>query len=1018
MTDSSDQKCTQQRLEPAPDFCKTDPVQDRAGKVFYELGYRDSEITRCVADIFSLIHPDDLPSVRAALNGQSGGTGESYRCEFRLRAKDGAWIWYASLGKFMGVAGDNPKRLFIGATFNVNERKQKTVELDYLTRTLKLLSTCNKMLIQAASEQEFIDAICKLAVETGDYTMAWIGYAEHDAARSVTVRAHYGFNDGYLDNLRLTWQDSLLGQGPAGTSIRTGTTVVNQDYASNPSMEPWYDAAIKSGYKSSIAVPVIIQNQIVGVFNAYTGKQFAFEPLEILLLEELAGILSYGIDSLRTRVQNETAQLALKKESEKNLALLRNASDGIHIIDELGNVVEFSDSFCAMLGYTRSEMAVMHVSHWDVNFSDVGLRQKIQEQLNFHGRSQFESRHVRKDGVVLDVELSGHPLILDGRNLIFNSSRDITERKKIEASLRQKQQEIIDSENQSRDLLNNLRTAIIVYSPLSEITFSNARASELLALSFGQIQGKVAIAPGWRIIDEQECTLKRMDYPANKVIATLKPMDACVVGVVVPGKAETTWILVYAFPEFKATGELLQVVVQFDDITAIKLADQKIHQLAFYDDLTRLPNRRVLMDRLNSALAISTRSNKYGALLFIDLDRFKMVNDVFGHDYGDLLLIEVARRIQSGIRAEDTVVRLGGDEFVVLIVEIHEQIEVASQKTAILVDKLRCSLNVPYHLRGNVQHSSPSIGVSLFCHGTETAESLLKQADMAMYKAKEAGRNAFRFFNPDMQLAVETRSLLESDLRHAITSQQLYLNFQIQVDSAHRPMGAEALVRWKHPVKGLVPPMQFIPIAEESSLIINIGDWVLNEACRQLKMWSHARHTGTLTLAVNVSAQQFRQADFVKKLKALIHHHGIKADRLKLELTESVVLDDVSDVVAKMHVLKKLGVQLSMDDFGTGYSSLAYLKQLPLDQVKIDQSFVRDLITDPNDAVMVKTIIDLANNFRLQVIAEGVESVAQLEFLKRHGCMAFQGYLFSRPVSVAEFEVLVSQAYTQPGPAD
>lgn len=368
----------------------------------------------------------------------------------------------------------------------------------------------------------------------------------------------------------------------------------------------------------------------------------------------------------------------------------------------------------------------------------------------------------------------------------------------------------------------------------------------------------------------------------------------------------------------------------------------------------------------------------------------------------------MAKRIKSCAREVDTVARLGGDEFVVLLVEIDEHIEVASQKTALIAEKIRASLCVSYQLKGNAQHSSPSIGVSLYRGNEEHADVLLRQADMSMYQAKEAGRNALRFFNPAMQLAVETHAALEADLRHAVPDQQLHLYYQIQVDSDQRPLGAEALVRWIHPKRGMVSPMQFIPIAEESSLILDIGGWVLNTACRQLAVWTQVEQTRHLTMAVNVSAQQFRQPDFVEMLAAVLSRYNVEASRLKLELTESVVLNDVADVVTKMYALKALGVKLSMDDFGTGYSSLSYLKQLPLDQIKIDQSFVRDIITDPNDAVMVKTIIDLAKNFRLHVIAEGVETESQLDFLKLHGCMAYQGYLFGKPVPIEEFQNLLN----------
>jgi len=472
------------------------------------------------------------------------------------------------------------------------------------------------------------------------------------------------------------------------------------------------------------------------------------------------------------------------------------------------------------------------------------------------------------------------------------------------------------------------------------------------------------------------------------------------------GQIYPKWLTITAVKNEQ--GQTTEYVAIFSDITARKQAEEEIRNLAFYDALTKLPNRRLMLDRFHLALSVSARSHHYGAVLFLDMDKFKTLNDTLGHDYGDLLLIEVAQRIQSCVREVDTVARLGGDEFVVLLEEVDTGAEQASQKVALIAEKIRASLAAPYRLKDYEQHSSPSIGVSLYRGNAESVDALLKHADLAMYQAKDSGRNAVRFFDPAMQLAVETRAAIEADLRHAVPGQQLRLYYQIQVDNDNRPLGAEALVRWLHPKRGMVSPAQFIPVAEESSLILDIGNWVLDTACQQLAAWDKNEQMRGLELAVNVSAQQFRLHDFVDKVAAALRAHQVDPSRLKLELTESVVLTDVSDVVAKMHALKALGVKLSLDDFGTGYSSLSYLKQLPLDQLKIDQSFVRDIATDPNDAVMVKTIIDMAQNFRLNVIAEGVETEAQLGFLKQNGCMAYQGYLFSKPVPIDQFEALLA----------
>ena len=472
------------------------------------------------------------------------------------------------------------------------------------------------------------------------------------------------------------------------------------------------------------------------------------------------------------------------------------------------------------------------------------------------------------------------------------------------------------------------------------------------------------------------------------------------------GQIYPKWLTITAVKDID--GKITSYVAIFSDITERKEAEAEIHHLAFYDTLTKLPNRRFLLDRIQQAQSLSSRSNLYGALLFLDMDRFKTLNDTLGHDHGDRFLIEVARRMLHCVRDVDTVARIGGDEFVVLIEEIGLNAEEVSQKSAMIAEKIRAALAAPYQIGDNEHHSSSSIGICLYRGNNESVDSLFKHADMAMYQAKGSGRNAVRFFDPTMQIAVETRAALEADLRLAVPQKQLRLYYQIQLDSDLHPLGAEALIRWIHPVRGMVSPMQFIPIAEESSLILDIGHWVLETACKQLALWDKREQTSNLVLAINVSAAQFKKHDFVDMVTTMINIHQINPNLLKLELTESVVLSDVSDVVAKMHALKALGIRLSLDDFGTGYSSLSYLKQLPLDQIKIDQSFVRDITTDLSDAVMVQTIIGLAQNFRLNVIAEGVETEAQLTFLKQHGCMAYQGYLFSKPVPIEQFEALLA----------
>ena len=446
------------------------------------------------------------------------------------------------------------------------------------------------------------------------------------------------------------------------------------------------------------------------------------------------------------------------------------------------------------------------------------------------------------------------------------------------------------------------------------------------------------------------------------------------------------------------------------DITERKKAEERINALAFFDQLTGLPNRTLLLDRLKQSMAASARGGNYGALLFIDLDNFKTLNDTLGHDMGDQLLKQVAQRLTECVREGDTVARLGGDEFVVVLAGLTPNEQYAATSTEMIADKILAALNQPY-LLGDVAHqSTASIGVTLFRGQLATIDDLMKQADLAMYKSKSAGRNTVRFFDPDMEAVAVKRAALDKDLRVAVDKQQFLLHYQAQVVNDGRLTGVEVLVRWLHPERGMVSPAEFIPLAEETGLILPLGHWVLETACRQLAAWATRPEMEHLTVAVNVSAHQFRHADFVDEVVAVLDRSGANPQRLKLELTESLLIANVDEIIEKMFALKAKGVGFSLDDFGTGYSSLAYLKRLPLDQLKIDQSFVRDVLTDPNDASIARTIIALAQGLGIGVIAEGVETAAQRDFLADAGCHVYQGYFFSRPLPVQGFEAFAQQA--------
>lgn len=458
---------------------------------------------------------------------------------------------------------------------------------------------------------------------------------------------------------------------------------------------------------------------------------------------------------------------------------------------------------------------------------------------------------------------------------------------------------------------------------------------------------------------------------------------------------EFRWVVEQGSPRYDSEGRFLGYVGHCMDITEGKRAEAEIQHLAYHDPLTELPNRALFLDRLSQALAAARRAKRYGAMLFVDLDQFKRINDVYGHALGDAVLKEVATRLRFYLRQGDTVARLGGDEFVILVPELSAEAEAAATLALSVAEKIRTALENPIHIDGQDYRATASVGITLFPKDTESVDDLMREADIAMYRAKESGRNALAYFEPGMQEAVTQRYALEQELREAVLKEAFELFLQSQVDATGRIIGAEALVRWRHPERGLIMPATFIPVAEDSGLIVALGDWVLRESCGLIARLDAAGYS--LRIAVNVSPRQFRQPNFVARVKEILSATGADPTHLSLEITENLLVEHASEGVARMTELAAMGIRFAIDDFGTGYSSLAYLKRLPLFELKIDKSFVQDVPSDPNDAALVEAILSMARHLHFDVVAEGVETLAQLDFLKQHGCERFQGYHFHRP---------------------
>ncbi len=576
---------------------------------------------------------------------------------------------------------------------------------------------------------------------------------------------------------------------------------------------------------------------------------------------------------------------------------------------------------------------------------------------------------------------------------------------------RQIQKELADSKSKLNRLLNHLAEGVYEVDTSGNCTFVNHSFLTMLGYrNESEILGKNVHAlihhhrPDGREYLNQDCKIYRA-FRANQEINVADEVFWRKDGTAIP-------VEYWSVPVVQ-DGTLLGATVTFVDISSRKAAEARIETLAFYDPLTNLPNRRLLIDRLEQTLASCKRTSHEGALLFIDLDNFKTVNDTLGHDKGDILLQQVASRLTPCLRMGDTVARLGGDEFVVILKDLSPESDHAAAEAELVGKKILATLSQPYQLDTQECICTCSIGITLLNHPQSNIDELMKQADIAMYQAKKTGRNCLRFFDLEMQSTVVNRAAIELNLRKALMNHQFTLFFQIQVDSQSNPIGAEALIRWIDPVHGVVSPATFIPLAEETGIIVPIGYWVLEVACAQIQAWQNKANSRNLVLAVNISAKQFRHEDFIEQVKKLIDTYRINPKLLKLELTESLMLDDINNIVDTMMRLKALGVQFSLDDFGTGYSSLQYLKRLPLDQLKIDQSFVNDIASDENDRAIVRTVIAMANSLNVEVIAEGVETEEQQAFLLENGCKQYQGYLFGKPVPIEEFNQQLQSGFAR-----
>lgn len=823
--------------------------------------------------------------------------------------------------------------------------------------------------------KDVLNTLCRRVVEILDYTWAVIGLKNQDGSVSFPFKAGNGSET--IDQIVVRWDESPEGQGAIGKAIRNGQAQIF-DLHHNLLFAPWRKTIDKFNLNSSLVLPLLYENQVFGVLALYSQIPNYFEQNLFSHLERFADQIMLTIAAGKNREQLLLYNL-----------LSQNTKDIILFVDQNTKILEANQSAIAAYGYTREELLSMSIP--DLRAPDT-LSDFVEHFAEAWNQTLlYETCYKRKDGSTFPAEVSPTATWLNGQRIQFAVIRDITARKQAEEAL------WLEKER-AQVTLQSIGDAVITTDIEGKIEYLNQVAEELTGWTLARATG-MKLEEVFRIRSEINGELA--ESPVTRCLNEGRIVGLANHTVLVHKDGHHYAIEDSAAPIRDRDGSIIGAVLVFHDVTAKRnLLRQMTHQ-AYHDSLTGLPNRLLFNDRLNQAISQAHRKNRKVAVLFLDLDRFKLVNDTLGHAVGDRLLQAVGHRLKSIMREGDTIGRQGGDEFIIILPEVSSDTE-----AGIVAQKLLSVFSTPFLLENEEVFITPSIGISLYPTDGDDFETLLKHADTAMYHAKESGRNNYKYFTWTLNATALERLELENSLRHALEREEFTIHYQPVVSLSEGVIvGVEALVRWNHPQKGLIPPVKFIPVAEDTGFIVPLGEWVLRAACEQASLWQKKGYP-PLRLAVNLSGRQFRQTDLIETISQILEETGFPPQSLELELTESIVAQDIDFTIELLNQIKAMGIRISIDDFGTGFSSLSYLRRFPIDTLKIDKSFVWDIDPEHGDEI-VTAIIALAQNLKLKVIAEGVETKEQLSFLKIKGCHEVQGYLFCQPVPRHEFESLL-----------
>lgn len=939
------------------------------------------------------LHPDDRENLLKSFN-ECLETGGPMTLEYRRSNRNGEWQWISSVGKVVEWdQNHNPLRM-IGIHTDISAHKQAQRRIERLTQLYATLSSINEAIVHldanaAEPVTQLYRDVCRIAVEKGGIQLAWIGHLNPQNGL-IEPLVWYGENAEYLQGLVISANaDRPEGCGPTGTAFRENHTFFVDDFSVNPATQVWKLRASPFSWGSSAALPIRCADKPCAVMTLYQSAITVWDEDARMLVNEIARELSFALDLLKIKAQKEQSEIAIRESEAFLRESQRIAGLGSYVLDIGAGLWKSSAVLDQLFGidesYERTVEGWESLIHpddramMDNYFKDEVLGQGKEFKKEYRIIRQLDKSVRRMYGLgKLEFNDQGVPLRMVG------TIQDVTEMKQIEDTMRKLSLAVEQSPN-----------SIVITDLKANIEYVNATFTRVTGYTLNEVQGlNPHILQSGKtpkaVYDDMWAHLTRGDSWQGEFVNRRKD-----------GSEYSESVMIT--PVKQEGGQITNYLAVKQDITEKKLIEARIEQLAHFDQLTGLPNREQMNVRFKYALNLAQRSGEALSVLFLDLDRFKNINDTLGHTTGDRLLIEMANRIRHVLREEDTVSRLGGDEFILILPNTDET------GVAHVANKLLEAIARPCQIGQHELVTTVSIGIAIFPADGCDFETLMKNADAAMYRVKQDKRNAYRFFTQEMQAHSARIMQLSNAMRHALARNEFQLYYQPQISIEGHIVGAEALLRWQHPELGMISPAEFIPIAEDSGQIIQIGEWVLRTATRQLKDWM-AGGLPAMVMAVNLSSVQFRQPNITSVITGVLDEVGLPHEYLELELTEAMAMDDPRSAIEVMDKLHETGVRMSIDDFGTGYSSLSYLKKFKVYKLKIDQSFVRDITVDPDDKAIVTAIIHMASSLGIRTIAEGVETAGQLAFLRLQGCDEVQGFYFSRPLIAAQFESYVRAA--------